>query len=229
MFDAARLRLTGWYMAILAAIVILLSVALYDILVQMQQDDLAAFGHAAQRGVARLFADNERALAVEIALIDLGVLMLAALGAYALAGRALRPIQEAMDRQQRFAVAASHELRTPLTVLQGAMEVALLRRRTPEEYEEVLARSAEEAGRMGALIADLLALARTQTDREALTLETLDLRALARATPTTAHCPSPSARGRRWSLPSTCRYPSRATASSCARRWPTCSTSRPAK
>lgn len=85
-----------------------------------------------------------------------------------------------MDRQQRFAVAASHELRTPLTVLQGGMEVALLRRRTPEEYEQILARSAEEAGRMGALIADLLALARTQTDREALTLEPLALRAIAR-------------------------------------------------
>ncbi len=175
LFDAARLRLTAWYMAILAAIVVLLSATLYDILVQVQQADLAAFGHAAERGVARLFA-----LAVEIALIDLGVLALSALGAYALAGRTLRPIQEAMDRQQRFAVAASHELRTPLTVLQGGMEVALLRRRTPEEYEEILARSAEEAGRMGALIADLLALARTQSDRETLAREPLDLRDIAR-------------------------------------------------
>ena len=54
--------------------------------------------------------------------------ILAALGAYVLAGRTLGPIQEVMERQERFAVAASHELRTPLTVLQGTLEVARRRR-----------------------------------------------------------------------------------------------------
>src|SRR5437588_9545776 len=76
-----------------------------------------------------ILARDERALAGQIWAIDLGMLILAALGAYVLAGRTLRPIQEAMERQERFAVAASHELRTPLTVLQGTLEVALLRER----------------------------------------------------------------------------------------------------
>ncbi|MCA1599404.1 MAG: HAMP domain-containing histidine kinase [Chloroflexi bacterium] len=186
MFDRARLRLTLWYLAILAVIVFLLSFALYDLLATIiQQAEADTLSPALRRGVARFFAriaSTQRALALEIAAIDLGVLILAALGAYVLAGRTLRPIQESMDRQQRFAAAASHELRTPLTVLQGTMEVALLRERTPAEYQQILGDAVAEAGRMGALIGDLLAVARAESDAIALVaLEPLDLREAARA------------------------------------------------
>src|SRR5205823_544375 len=175
MFSAARLRLTLWYLAVLATIVVLLSVALYDVLLRLQQAEAQALGRVMRHGVAQLLARDERALAGQIGAIDLGMLILAALGAYVLAGRTLRPIQEAMERQERFAVAASHELRTPLTVLQGTMEVALLRERTPAEYQEIMCTAVVEAERMGLLIGDLLALARTQSDRETLVLEPLDL------------------------------------------------------
>jgi len=111
MFDRARLRLTLWYLAILAVIVFLLSFALYDLLATIiQQAEADTLDPALRRGVARFFAriaSNQRALALEIAAIDLGVLILAALGAYVLAGRTLRPIQESMDRQQRFAAAGA--------------------------------------------------------------------------------------------------------------------------
>jgi two-component system sensor histidine kinase CiaH len=185
MFDRAHLRLTLWYLAILAVIVFLLSFALYDLLATIiQQAEADTLSPALRRGVARFFAriaSTQRALALEIAAIDLGVLILATLGAYVLAGRTLRPIQESMDRQQRFAAAASHELRTPLTVLQGTMEVALLRERTPTEYQHILGDAVTEAGRMGALIGDLLAVARAESDAMALALEPLDLREAARA------------------------------------------------
>jgi len=180
MFDRARLRLTLWYLVVLAAIVLLLSVALYDILVRLQQTEAQTLVPTVRRGVAQLFARNQGALALQIGAIDVGVLILAALGAYVLAGRTLRPIQEAMDRQERFAAAASHELRSPLTVLQGTLEVALLRDRTPEEYKEILSGAAAEAAGMGTLVSDLLALARTQSDREAVAREPLDLRDVAR-------------------------------------------------
>jgi signal transduction histidine kinase len=179
-FSAARLRLTLWYLAILGAIVALLSLVIYRILDSLQDSELHAIGAAQRHGVADLFARDVRLLAVQILALDAGVLILAALGAYVLAGRTLEPIEQAMDRQQRFAAAASHELRTPLTVLRGNMEVALLNRRTVDEYEEILRRSADEATRMGVLVADLLALARAQRDAEALSLELLDLGAIAR-------------------------------------------------
>jgi signal transduction histidine kinase len=164
-----------WYLAILGAIVALLSLVIYRILGSLQESELHAIAAAQRHGVAGLFARDERLLAIQILALDAGVLILAALGAYVLAGRTLEPIEQAMDRQQRFAAAASHELRTPLTVLRGNMEVALLNRRTVDEYEEILRRSADEATRMGVLVADLLALARAQRDAEALTLELLDL------------------------------------------------------
>jgi signal transduction histidine kinase len=137
-------------------------------------------GRVTQHGVTRLFADDGRVLAIQLGAIDLGVLALAALGGYGLAGRSLRPIQEVMARQERFAVAASHELRTPVTVLQGTLEVALLRERTPAEYQEILRAAAAEAEHMGTLIGNLLALARIQSDRAVLALEPLDVREVAR-------------------------------------------------
>ncbi len=180
MFSVARFRLTLWYLAILAAIVGLLSLVIYRVLRSLQESELHAIGAAQRTGVAALFARDERLLAIQLLALDAGVLILAALGAYVLAGRTLEPIEQAMDRQQRFASAASHELRTPLTVLRGNMEVALLNRRTPEEYEEILRGAADEATRMGVLVADLLAWARAQHDAEALTLELLDLGSVAR-------------------------------------------------
>ncbi|MGH2346047.1 MAG: sensor histidine kinase [Chloroflexota bacterium] len=180
MFNTARLRLTLWYLAILGAIVGLLSLVIYRILRSLQDSELHAIGAAQRHGVAGLFARDERLLAIQLLALDCGVLILAALGAYVLAGRTLEPIEQAMDRQQRFASAASHELRTPLTVLRGNMEVALLNRRSPEEYEDILRGAADEATRMGVLVADLLAWARAQRDAEALALELLDLGAVAR-------------------------------------------------
>ena len=180
MFDRARLRLTLWYLLVLAVIVLLLSLALYDILMHLQQSEAQAIIPTVRRGVAQLFARNKRTLALQLGAIDLGVLILAALGAYVLAGRTLRPIQEAMERQERFAAAASHELRTPLTVLQGTLEVALLRDRTPDEYKEILSGAAAEAAGMGALVGDLLALARTRGNAEMLSQEPLDLCEVAR-------------------------------------------------
>lgn len=133
MFSVARPRLTLWYLAILAAIVGLLSLVLYRILVSLQQAEPRSLEPTVRHGVAGFFARDERSMVQQIVALDAGVLILAVLGAYVLAGRTLRPIEQAMERQQRFATAASHELRTPLTVLQGSMEVVLLNRHTPEE------------------------------------------------------------------------------------------------
>jgi signal transduction histidine kinase len=180
MFASARLRLTLWYLAILGAIVGLLSLILYRTLVSLQNAELRAVSPTTRHDIAQLFSRDEGTLISQILALDAGVLILAAVGAYVLAGRTLDPIAQALERQQRFAASASHELRTPLTVLQGRLEVALLRRREPEEYEQVVREAAGEAKRLGVLVADLLALARMQRDAEALSLDLLDLREVVR-------------------------------------------------
>jgi two-component system, OmpR family, heavy metal sensor histidine kinase CusS len=57
----------------------------------------------------------------------------------------------------------AHELRTPLNNLRGEAEVALLQRRTPEEYREVISSSLEEYERLSKMIDGLLFLARADS------------------------------------------------------------------
>jgi two-component system, OmpR family, sensor kinase len=90
------------------------------------------------------------------------LLILSSLGAYALAGRALRPVSAALARERRFVSDASHELRTPLSALRTELELALRRERSPEELEAALRSAAEETDRLSELAEDLLVLARAQ-------------------------------------------------------------------
>jgi len=112
---------------------------------------------------------------------DLGALLLAVPAAYALAGYALRPAREALAREERFAVAVSHELRTPMTVLLGTLEAALLRRRTPEQYEDVLRRATAEAVHVSDLLDEALTLAHVESGVDTPFSIPLDLRMVAHA------------------------------------------------
>lgn len=176
MFDAARMRLTAWYLLILTAIVAVLSFALYHLLLLTQEAELHSVRQAPHHPLLHAFARDAVVLAYQIIAVDVGVLLLAAAGAYLLAGRTLRPIEAAMDRQRRFAAAASHELRTPLTALRGNLEVALLKRRTVDEYEQLLRGAVADTERMGSLVKDLTLLARPEVDRTPLRLGHVDLR-----------------------------------------------------
>lgn len=66
----------------------------------------------------------------------------------------------------RFVADASHELRTPLTTLRSVGEVGLKRRRTVEEYREIIGSMLEEAQRLQLLIHRLLELARAEGGAE---------------------------------------------------------------
>jgi two-component system OmpR family sensor kinase len=70
-------------------------------------------------------------------------------------------LEGAFESQRRFIADASHELRAPLNVLRGEIDVALRRHRSADEYREVIERCRDEVLRMGMLVRDLLALARS--------------------------------------------------------------------
>jgi two-component system OmpR family sensor kinase len=89
-------------------------------------------------------------------------------------------LQSAFESQRRFTADASHELRAPLNVLQGELEVALRRERSAEEYRETLERCRVEALRMGSLVQDLLALARSDAGVLVSQRVVMDLNDLAR-------------------------------------------------
>ena len=175
MFGTARLRLTAWYLLTLAVVCGLLSFALYGLLVQVQQSDLHTAHQTGGHFLARILAHESTTLAYQIVAVDAAILVLAAIGAYLLAGRTLRPIEVVVDRQRRFAAAASHEMRTPLTALRGNVEVALLQQRTPQEYETVLRRTLATTERLSVLVKDLTLLARPTSDVQLIHWESIDL------------------------------------------------------
>ncbi|MBA2874698.1 sensor histidine kinase [Thermaerobacillus caldiproteolyticus] len=85
---------------------------------------------------------------------------------YFLAGRALVPIQQAWQKQQQFVSDASHELRTPLAVIQAKTD--LLFRSLPATIEEKIVDISiisKECRRLSKLVANLLTLARSDSNQ----------------------------------------------------------------
>ncbi len=155
LFRSARLRLTGFYFAVLVVFCLLLTFG-----VRTFTNHELSRGDTAQRGVAhRIFQqylnqgvlnnDNEdptqspygdRYFAHTIAnqadetrqdlnrdffWMDVGLLAVGAVLSYWYAGRTLNPIAEAHEQQKRFTSDASHELRTPLASMKLENEIFL--------------------------------------------------------------------------------------------------------
>jgi heavy metal sensor kinase len=88
----------------------------------------------------------------------------------------LSRIETAFLRVTQFTADASHELRTPVSLIRTEAELALRRSRGEVEYKESLRHILAEAERTTALIEQLLSLARTDSGRETLQMQPVDLR-----------------------------------------------------
>ncbi|MCO5972166.1 sensor histidine kinase [Actinoallomurus soli] len=87
--------------------------------------------------------------------------------------------RESEERMRRFVADASHELRTPLSVIRGFAEYYRQRDDVDRaELDRLIVRVEDEAVRMGALVDDLLLLARLDQQRP-LAMSPVDLLALA--------------------------------------------------
>ncbi|GEM47468.1 PAS domain-containing sensor histidine kinase [Deinococcus cellulosilyticus] len=83
-----------------------------------------------------------------------------------------------IEVQKRFVSDASHELRAPLTAIQGNIELLKKYPRMPDEdKQEALDEAQREAQRLGRLVSDLLALARSDAGAQ-LRLNTVRLKPL---------------------------------------------------
>jgi heavy metal sensor kinase len=92
----------------------------------------------------------------------------------------LARIESAFLRITEFTADASHELRTPIALIHTEAELALRRSRDEAEYREALRHILQEADRTAKLIEELLALARADSGREALDIQSTDLLPLLR-------------------------------------------------
>lgn len=91
----------------------------------------------------------------------------------------LHRLESSFAELKRFTTDASHELRTPLTALRTVGEVALRQADNPAAQRETIGSMLEEAQRLHDLIESLLALARMESGKVAVSLETVNLKALA--------------------------------------------------
>ncbi len=118
--------------------------------------------------VGRALSDQDRVLRqLLIGLVGLGAIsaVLMGIGSWWLAGRSLRPAQEAWERQQAFIANASHELRTPLTLIRASAEVAQRGLLDHDERRALISDILAECDHMSRLVEDLLLLSRLDAGR----------------------------------------------------------------
>jgi two-component system, OmpR family, sensor kinase len=115
--------------------------------------------------------DEAVATLLRVEALGLGAALLAgALGAWALSGAVVRPVQAALERERRFVADAGHELRTPLSVLKAELEVTRIEDPGADALRTALASAEEEVDRLIRLADDLLVLARADAGDPALCL-----------------------------------------------------------
>src|SRR5437867_160837 len=112
----------------------------------------------------RLELDDEYASLIRaFAAAALIALLLVAGGGYVLVRQSTAPIEQSMDHMRRFMADAAHELRTPVTLLRTRAEVALGEDRDARRDADTLRAVVGEVERMGAIVGDLLTLARADS------------------------------------------------------------------
>lgn len=93
--------------------------------------------------------------------------------------RMMDKLQSAFESEKQFTSDVSHELRTPVSVILSQCEFALSEDAEEAERRSALQVVAAQARKMSTLIAQLLTLARTDSGRQSLHMETLNLSELA--------------------------------------------------
>lgn len=183
----ARVKLAGTYLAIIMGMSIVFSLTIYNLsdrelrgqrqLPVPQQTGRPAFIAEFDRLREIQLQESRSILRERLIGFNIITLVFGGILSYLLALRALRPIEEAMDAQNRFTSDASHEIRTPLTAMRSEIEVALRDSKlTTKEAQETLRSNLEEIIKLEALTSGLLQLARqenTEFVKEAVPLITL--------------------------------------------------------
>jgi signal transduction histidine kinase len=188
-FRSARLKLTLLYLAIIVAIVALLSSALYELHahdVENIDRRRAVQGLRPEGpgpGEAPSIGEYLESLGRSIIVADIITIVTAGGLSLLLATRTLRPIKEAVEAEQKFYANAAHDLRTPLAVMQSEAEVALRSNGVNGDARQVIESSLEEIARMSTMVEQMLDLARSGTPGAArvLAMTPMDLAEMVRA------------------------------------------------
>jgi signal transduction histidine kinase len=173
-FTSARVKLTLWYIAIVAIVGFAFSAIVYQIVTsEIERSFQMAEFHLRNgtniivpRRIALEILKDDLDIAkrsVLIRLIQVNGIIIAASGiaAFALAGKTLKPLEKVVEEQKRFTADASHELKTPLTALRTELEVSLRDKRlTLKDTKKILKSNLEEVISLQKLSENLVRLTR---------------------------------------------------------------------
>jgi len=190
MFNSARLKLTAWYLLIIMIISGLFSLAVYR---GITMEISRGMRQQALRFVPRntieylpfstiidldqeIFSQAQKRVAIDLIIVNLGILVISGISAYFLAGQTLKPIETMVEDQKRFIADASHELRTPLTAMKTEIEVAIRSKKLDlADAKQLIASNLEEVNKMQSLSNYLLSLNRYQNSNLRLPMEKVKL------------------------------------------------------
>ncbi len=168
MFQQARIKLTLYYITIMAVILFVYSSALlFPIKFRARHSFRDRFPvqmqdvHPDSSPQDNPMQDALDELELLIYTIDGVLLFVIGISSYFLAGKTLAPIKAALEAQKKFTADASHDLRTPLAIMTTEAEVALKNKNaTMEDFKEALESNLEETNKMSKLVSDLLLISR---------------------------------------------------------------------
>jgi signal transduction histidine kinase len=189
MFKSARLRLTIIYCAVFFVVFWTFTLGLYFWMDNSFGEGYISQVKGRQTEQSGEFDFNDKSvetvtIAGDVAMgrlewvlliLNGGMLLVIPPLAWMLTGRTLRPIETMYDRQEQFVSDASHELRTPLTVIQGELDVALKKERSPREYQRVLDSARQELGGLHELVEALLLETRAGEGKAMLAQDEVDI------------------------------------------------------
>ncbi|HSX47227.1 MAG TPA: HAMP domain-containing sensor histidine kinase [Patescibacteria group bacterium] len=178
MFKSATFKLTMWYLAIVMAISIIFSVALYNVTTSELNRGLSSESNSLYEKfpvflgdphfnfkVEPYYESSAHRLLINLFLFNILILIIAGYLSYWLAKKTLTPIELAHNRQKRFTADVSHELRTPLTAIKMESEVALLDPKiSDKELKNTIGSNLEEVVKLENLINNLLRLTKLEAD-----------------------------------------------------------------
>lgn len=87
----------------------------------------------------------------------------------------LERLEQSFNSQKMFVSNVSHELRTPMAALTAELDLALLKERTPEQYQAAISNALQDSHRIVKLIDGLLNLAKADYQSEQIKMEEVRL------------------------------------------------------
>lgn len=166
-FQKARIKLTLYYMGIMAVILLLFSsVLIFTIELKIRH------GFQGRIVITETEDNPAKNMSDDIEMLiyatDGILIVIIGFSSYFLAGKTLKPIRETLDMQKRFSADASHDLRTPLAVITTDSEVTLKNKvASVNELRDTISNNLEESKKMTKLVNDLVLISRG--DNQAMT------------------------------------------------------------